>query len=207
MLVQSMPVQDGPMTIAEFLAIERTDENRRDELEFGWLVREGWPNVQWHELDAFRLASLLSEHVRERDLGLVFCPAGLLLDEDRALFVIPDVSVVLDDRLHLVGGKIMGAPHLVVEVASPSTQTRDRGRKLSWYRAYGVQECWLVDARKGFIEVHRMRLAPDRAGRVYRGEEVVETEVLPEFRLPVSQLLAHTERERIARFSYDRPGS
>lgn len=198
MLVQAYPVQPQWMTIEEFLALEETDDNKKDELEFGWIVREPCPNATWHELDVASITHRLAVHVNERDLGFVLGSCGAALDRDRALLVRPDISVVLEDRFARIGDIIDGAPNLVVEVASPSTSRRDRGRKLSWYRAYGVQECWLADARRGVIEVYRMRLAPDKAGRVFRGDEVVESEVLPEFRFTVSQLLANKERERLA---------
>jgi Uma2 family endonuclease len=207
MLVEAMPVQYEPMTVAAYLKQPATEYGQRDELEFGWIVREPTANAEWHELDVSSLLSLLRVHLRERALGSVFGSVSVILDKAKALVVEPDISVVLADRFGIVRGQLWGAPNITIEVASPSTRRRDRGAKLSWYRAYGVQECWLVDARKGVIEVHRMRLPPDKAGRVFRGDEVVETEVLPEFRLPVSQLLAHEEREQIARFSYDKPGS
>ena len=43
--------------------------------------------------------------------------------------------------------------HFVVEVVSPSTESRDRGAKLERYRLLGVAECWIVDPDRGSVEV------------------------------------------------------
>lgn len=45
-----------------------------------------------------------------------------------------------------------GAPDLIVEVLSPSTEDRDRDDKFTLYQKYGVREYWLVGAN--FIEVY-----------------------------------------------------
>jgi Uma2 family endonuclease len=209
MLVQAKPVQHKPMTVAQFL--KRPEEivrtYRHEELVFGWIVREPAASALWHELDIGNLRELLKAHVRTRQLGFAFGSVGVVLDEVKKLVLIPDLAIVLGERVRFVDNQIWGPPNIVIEVASPSTQRRDRNEKLGWYRTYGVEECWLADARKGFIEVHRLRLPPEEAGRVFRGDEIVETDVLPEFRFPASQLLAQEERADIARFSYDKPGS
>jgi Uma2 family endonuclease len=43
-------------------------------------------------------------------------------------------------------------PDLVVEVLSDSTEKRDRGVKFDDYEAQGVQEYWIVDTEKMFVE-------------------------------------------------------
>jgi Uma2 family endonuclease len=48
------------------------------------------------------------------------------------------------------------SPRLVVEVLSPSTEARDRGRKLQCYLAcHTIEEYLLVDARFIRIEIYR----------------------------------------------------
>ena len=56
----------------------------------------------------------------------------------------PDISVVCDHgKLDSHGCK--GAPDLVVEVLSPSTQRHDRLTKYNLYQRAGVREYWIVD--------------------------------------------------------------
>jgi Uma2 family endonuclease len=67
----------------------------------------------------------------------------------------PDVTVTCDARDH---GKsdLIRSPRLVVEVLSPSTEARDRGRKLQCYLACPtIEEYLLVDSRSVRIEVYR----------------------------------------------------
>jgi Uma2 family endonuclease len=206
MLVHAYPVQRRSLTVEEYLKLPET-EGGREELEFGWIVREPPPHAVWHQFDAGQLADLLKTHLRRHDLGFAFDAAGVVLDRAKALVLIPDISVLIGERVKFASDQIWGPPNIVVEVASPSTRARDRQQKLAWYRAYGVEECWLVDAREGFIEVHRLGLPAGEAARMFRGDEIVESGVLPAFRLPVSQLLANDERARLARFRYDKARS
>jgi len=67
----------------------------------------------------------------------------------------PDVTVSCDpcDRGTTA---VIRSPRLVVEVRSPSTEARDRGRKLQCYLACPtIEEYLLVDARSMRIEIYR----------------------------------------------------
>ena len=66
---------------------------------------------------------------------------------------IPDVYISCDRSLHK-GGKVHGAPDLVVEVLSSSTEGRDRGYKKDIYGQCGVKEYWLVDINEQTVEVY-----------------------------------------------------
>ncbi len=43
-------------------------------------------------------------------------------------------------------------PDLIIEIVSPSTESRDRGVKLEDYAAHGVKEYWIIDADARTIE-------------------------------------------------------
>ena len=58
----------------------------------------------------------------------------------------PDLVHIERVRLGIVTERaIEGAPTLVVEVLSPSTDARDRGVKQALYARYGVPFYWIVD--------------------------------------------------------------
>ncbi len=66
----------------------------------------------------------------------------------------PDVSIVCDPKkIHRTKG-VLGAPDLVVEVLSLSTEARDRGIKKDAYEAAGVREYWIVDPDDKAVEVY-----------------------------------------------------
>ncbi len=67
--------------------------------------------------------------------------------------VIPDVIYIAPDRMQTIGQKaVFGAPSLIVEVLSPSTQHIDRGRKRAIYARFGVPEYWLADPDANTVE-------------------------------------------------------
>ena len=72
--------------------------------------------------------------------------------EDVDTVVEPDISVVCDrSRLDEHGCK--GAPDLVIEVLSPSTQRHDQLVKLNLYQRAGVREYWIVDPENKTVRV------------------------------------------------------
>jgi Uma2 family endonuclease len=80
----------------------------------------------------------------------------------------PEVTVSCDpyDR---GTAAVIRSPRLVVEVLSPSTEARDRGRKLQCYLACPtIEEYVLVDARSIRIEIYRK----EQNKRVYEAFEV-----------------------------------
>ena len=64
--------------------------------------------------------------------------------EDVDTLVEPDLSVICDpNKLDDMGCK--GAPDLIIEILSPSTQRHDRLVKYNLYQRAGVREYWIVD--------------------------------------------------------------
>jgi Uma2 family endonuclease len=58
----------------------------------------------------------------------------------------PDIVVVLESRMAIVERKkIVGAPDLVIEILSESSEERDRTLKRDLYEQSGVREYWIVD--------------------------------------------------------------
>lgn len=72
--------------------------------------------------------------------------------EDVDTMVEPDLSVVCDrNKLDKYGCK--GAPDLVIEILSPSTQRHDRLVKLNLYQRAGVREYWIVSPEDQTVQV------------------------------------------------------
>lgn len=72
--------------------------------------------------------------------------------EDVDTVVEPDITIVCDlSKLDDRGCK--GAPDMVVEILSPSTQRHDRLVKLGLYQRAGVREYWIVDLAEKSVQV------------------------------------------------------
>jgi Uma2 family endonuclease len=106
----------------------------------------------------------------------------VVLDEEAGLVVQPDLMFVSAGRTSIIRNQIWGAPDLVVEVASPASEYRDRTVKLSWYRKYGVRECWLMHPNETRIDVVDC-LGDGEA--TFAGAQDISSRVLPEFLVSV----------------------
>jgi Uma2 family endonuclease len=152
---------------------------RHRELIWG-VVREPPSPFAPHQRASTRIAALLDEHVRARDLGTVLAaPMDVVLDEHQALVVQPDVMFVSHARGGIIRDFVWGAPDLVVEVASKWTKRYDSTTKLAWYRQYGVRECWLVQPDPRTVVV--VRFQPGTGSASFSRDERVRSEVLPDF--------------------------
>jgi Uma2 family endonuclease len=99
-----------------------------------------------------RLNTVVSTWVHGHQLGyVVTAPTGVVLDDENG--VEPDLLFVSHERAHLISERgVEGAPDLIVEVLSPSTEARDRGLKLRRYAASGVTHYWILDTDGPRIE-------------------------------------------------------
>ena len=169
------------MTADEYL-YDTEETNRSRELSYG-MVREPPAPFFSHQSLVLKVAKIWSDHVEPRKLGRVaVAPVDVVLDRERALIVQPDVLFVSTERLSIIRNQVWGAPDLVAEVLSHSTENRDRGEKLEWYRQYGVRECWLVDLYGDGVTVVDFTGASPVA-RVAKGVDSIRSTVLPDLEL------------------------
>jgi Uma2 family endonuclease len=88
-----------------------------------------------------------------RRCKVVVAPVDVRLSEEDV--VQPDIVVVCDPE-RVTPTHIEGAPTLVVEVLSPSTELHDRTRKMPLYAKAGVKEVWLVTPYPWLVEVFQL---------------------------------------------------
>jgi Uma2 family endonuclease len=107
------------------------------------------------------IVGALVEVVDQPALGVVFTDSTRVHSRFAELSVEPDVVVVLQEtlaagRVRLVPAAqkgpdrftaLEGAPDLIVEIVSDSSQEKDKRRLPRLYALAGVPELWLVDAR------------------------------------------------------------
>jgi len=64
--------------------------------------------------------------------------------ETTSNIVQPDIFIVCD-RNKLDNRGCIGAPDLIIEILSPSTEKRDKTEKFRLYQTHGVLEYWTID--------------------------------------------------------------
>ena len=139
-------------TVKEYMT---TLPDKRYQLLDGEMILAPSP-TQRHQAIGAQLFVALRQFVNDNGLGRVwFAPLDVILSEfDVAQ---PDILFVSNARSEIVTeANIQGAPDLVVEIFSPSTEEIDRGYKRVLYGRHGVQEYWLVNPDAETVEVITM---------------------------------------------------
>jgi Uma2 family endonuclease len=104
----------------------------------------------------------------------------------------PDLFFISNARLEevLTTKNVRGAPNLVVEIASPSTRTRDETLKRKLYERFGVEEYWVIEPDTDRIVVHRHDGESYRPISELTAEhgDTLATPLLPGLTLPLERI-------------------
>ena len=139
-----------------------------------------------HQRASRNLYDRLSDYINKNDLGeIFFAPLDVLLSDHDV--VQPDLLFVSKSRKSIIHEKnIQGPPDLVVEIVSPTHRERDHFVKKDLYARYGVQEYWLVDLQKKWIEVLKLAENKYELVGIFSGLDTLSTPLLSELNLEVS---------------------
>ncbi len=111
------------------------------------------PSINHYQV-AENISWIFGEYLRGKPCRSFGDGVDLHLSEENCF--VPDGMVVCDpEKIHSDG--VYGAPDLVVEVLSPSTAAKDRGRKRAVYERCGVKEYWLVSPEAKSIEQYLLQ--------------------------------------------------
>lgn len=180
------PVQ-GQWTYAAYAALP--DDGHRYEIINGVLYMAPAPTLG-HQASNLRFARYLMQYVEDAGLGRVF-PAPVDVELAPNVVVQPDVVVVLNANLDiLMPERIIGAPDLVVELASPGTAGYDRRQKQDAYARAGVSEYWIADPLARTVEVLRLNEGAYRSLGVFTGQAQLPSTVVPGLPVPVERFFA-----------------
>ena len=158
----------------------------RYEIIDGELLVSTRPHLQHSEI-IVHLVVLLYAVVRTHG-GKVLAEPGLVWGEEAEDNVVPDIAVVLPDRLHLTTGRALsGTPNIAIEVVSDSTRTVDYVQKRYLYERTGAQEYWIVDRFVRRVEV--WRFTGDYPTSVsYSDGNTLTTPLLPDLAIPIHEI-------------------
>jgi len=146
------------------------------------------PPITPHQWASGELTWFLGSYVRARGLGHIFyAPFAVRLGPHDVLE--PDVLFISEAKMALVDCRGMnGLPDLCIEIASPSTRSRDRTVKYERYAYFGVPEYWIVNTDAQTVEVFAIENHTYALLGIACGDEVIASRVLPDLELRASAL-------------------
>lgn len=174
-------VKQGRFTFADCLT---RDSGERFEVIKGEAFLMATPS-RIHQKICMELSRQLANFLEGKNCDVYPAPFGVRLFEqdgenpgDVDTVVEPDISVICD-KSKLDQYDCKGAPDLVIEVLSPSTQRHDQLVKLNLYQQAGVREYWIADPENQTVRI--MLLSGNgifKTHEVYRREDVAKVNVL-----------------------------
>ncbi len=175
-----------PLTYRDYL---HTSDDKRFELIGGDLYMIPSPSFK-HQKVVNRINFLLYQYVQKHNLGeVIISPMDVKLSEYDVLQ--PDIFFLSKERMKQAGKQVIeGAPDLVIEVLSESTEERDRTVKKSIYYREGVRELWLVDPEAEQLEVHTRGETGFEKNFTILDDENLKSELLDDFSPPVSKFFS-----------------
>ncbi len=181
----------GTATIDDFLKVNRRSK-RGYELVEGTLVRKpmGWKESAWTSF----LTEKMNPLIRSGNLGFLTGEQGpYLLGTSQVRM--PDVafmpwSLLPDDKTTSTS-IVPSAPHLAVEVLSPSNTRKEMELKRRQYFAAGLKLLWEANPRKRIVRVYE---SADSFVELTEKDTLDGGTILPGFRLPLSEWFAELDR-------------
>jgi Uma2 family endonuclease len=153
------------------------DGRRHEILDGEWVVTPA-PNIK-HQTVSKRLQFQLMLQLEDKKVGVVFgAPTDVIFSNTRVTE--PDLLVIAVERKNIISERgIEGAPDLVIEILSTSTERTDREVKRKLYADGGVREYWIVDPRTSRIEVLELAGSSYELTGEYGPGAMAKSEIFP----------------------------
>jgi Uma2 family endonuclease len=180
-----MPV-DIRLTYEDYCLLP--DDGKRYEIIDGELFVTPAPRTL-HQKIVTWLAHYLSAFLLENPLGQVFvAPLDVVFSDFDV--VEPDIVYVSRERASVLTEKnIQGAPDLVVEVLSETTEKRDLTLKLRLYARNGVKEYWAINPSPISGKIYRRQGDELELVATLQADDPLTSPLLPGFSLPLRKLI------------------
>jgi len=146
-------VKDGKTLLTYSDYVHFPDDGRRHELIGGVHYVAPSPITKHQKVSRWMQFQLFSQIEVPGQGQVIDAPMDVVLADIDV--VQPDILVVLaKNRLKVTPKHVRGAPDLIVEITSPSTQARDQDLKKNLYQSHGVPEYWVVRTEDDVVEKH-----------------------------------------------------
>ena len=175
----------GAWSEQEYLAL---DTNRRVEFDNGFVEVHDAPTDQ-HQAIILFLSMALSGIAQQ--IGGAVRTAGMRLRLWDQKYREPDILLLRDRDSRLRQEKFWDGADLAIEIVSESLEDRERDlvTKRPEYARSGIEEYWIVDPEQETVTVLNLGEDVYTEGAVFVRGDTATSSQLPEFALPVSEIL------------------
>ena len=144
----------------------------------------------YHQNIAGRLYRLIGNFLDANPIGAVFiAPLDVYLSDINVYQ--PDVLFIRKENEGIVEEHgIEGAPDLVIEVISKTSEKYDLGPKRSVYARAGVDELWIIDPKKRTLALYRLSENASTPEATYRAKHKLTSEQLPGLTIDLALVFA-----------------
>ncbi len=193
--IQTQPITFSPLlkkyTLEEFWELPEPDDRSHFELIEGVLYTVPPPNEPHGKVVAYLTESLILYNVNNGKLGTIYHPReSIYVEFEYGTYLEPDMMFVSNELEKQMKTKRTSAD-VVFEVLSDRTANYDLTTKADTYLALGVKELWLIDMDNKSIEVRNADSQGEILSwqkRVFKGDEKVESKILQNWVLVVTDL-------------------
>ena len=144
--------------------------------------------LRLHQRILLSIAHDLQGFLDDQPLGEIYIsPSDVVFGQNVVLN--PDLYYVRNEhRSILKDHGATGAPDLVVEILSPSTASRDVGRKREIYAESGVEEFWVVAPKTRTVEIYRLRENPTQPVVMLSDTDTLTSALFPGWNLAIADV-------------------
>ena len=179
--------EQGNWTYDDYVAMP--DDGKRYQIVDGLLFMSPAPSIG-HQETVGEIFAYLRDHLKHSKSGKVYI-APVDVELNPKTVIQPDVLVILSTHLERISdSRIIGAPDLVVEVASPGTTGFDRRQKQDAYAHAGVPEYWIADPASQTVELLILENGAYRSLGIFQEQQILPSTVVPEFPVHIEQFFA-----------------
>jgi Uma2 family endonuclease len=164
------------------------DDGKRYEINDGELIVSPAPTFG-HQRVGWKLSGLL---MRAEEAGYgqgVAAPVDVVFGRHKTTQ--PDLLFIRRERLGIVaGGKVHGAPDLIVEILSPGSRDDDLGWKKTLYAREGVLYYWVADPQGQTVQPYTLRDGGYVAGPLLHAGDELGCPLFPGITIEVARIFA-----------------
>ena len=145
-----------------------------------WEIIEGMPyNMSpvpsiKHQSISLNFVVEIKNKLKNKNCKIFEAPTDVVFDDSTV--VQPDIFIVCDKN-KITEQNIQGAPDLIVEIVSQTTEVKDRKEKLILYEKFGVKEYIIVFPEREYLERYILKRGKYFAPEIFNWDETFKFKI------------------------------